>query len=119
MMPPTLLVNGRQPTPGTQALPAPRRRTSERGSLPTAPEPSPAAAPLAREIPPDAWDLARAARFLGMSTRTLERYVAKRRVPCIVYESPTEGDRPLIRFNPRELAAWRQEREVARVRRVG
>lgn len=70
-------------------------------------------------MPPDAWDLDRASRFLGMSKRTLERYVAKRKVPCIVYESPGEGERPLIRFNPLELAEWRRQREVARVRRAG
>lgn len=61
------------------------------------------------EIPPDAWKLERAATLLGVSSRTLKRYVQKRTVPCIIYESTTDGDKPMIRFDPRDLAAWARQ----------
>ena len=71
------------------------------------------------EIPPDGWKLPRAAAFLGLSTRTLERYVARRMVPCIVYESARGEGKPMIAFDPSELAAWRDKRKVGRMARVG
>jgi len=68
----------------------------------------------------DAWDLKRAALFLGLSPRTLERYVARRMIPCILYPSATKDDaRPRIAFDPDELAAWRDQRKVGRMQRAG
>lgn len=67
----------------------------------------------------DAWDLRRAALFLGLSPRTLERYVARRMVPCIVYESARGEGKPMIAFDPDELAAWRERRKVGRMARAG
>ena len=73
-----------------------------------------------KELPPDGWKLDRAAEFLGISPRTLERYVARRMVPCIIYESARgESGKPIIVFDPLELAAWRDEHKVGRARRVG
>lgn len=72
----------------------------------------------------DAWDLARGASFLGVSTRTLERWVARRVVPCIVYpaarvEEGKKGTKPIIAFDPDELAAWRDQQKVGRLKRAG
>lgn len=85
------------------------------------PGPGPAATPShASQIPPDAWDLKRAALFLGISPKTLQRYVAKRAVPCILFPSArTDSDRPIIVFDPAELAAWRDAHKVGRMRRAG
>jgi len=67
---------------------------------------------------PDAWRLKRAAEFLGLSPRTLERYVTRRLVPCIVYESArsagTRDARPIVAFDPVELAAWRESHKIGR-----
>lgn len=72
-----------------------------------------------KELPPDGWKLERAAEFLGISTRTLERYVARRMVPCIIYESARgESGKPIVVFDPWELAAWRDEHKVGRAVRV-
>jgi len=70
-------------------------------------------------FPADAWDAKRAALFLGLSVKTLQRYVAKRAVPCILFPSArTDSDRPIIVFDPVELAAWRDEHKVGRMRRA-
>jgi len=53
----------------------------------------------------------RAAQFLGMSVRTLDRYVTERKIPCIIYEN---GERPMIVFDPADLAAWRDQRKLGR-----
>lgn len=74
----------------------------------------------------DAWDLKRAATFLGVSPRTLERYVARRMVPVIVLpaarvegERGARGTRPIITFDPAALAEWRGQYAVgARGRRT-
>ena len=63
----------------------------------------------------DAWDLKRAAQFLGVSPRTLERWVAKRLVGgLIVYTEPARGagEKTIIAFDPDELAAWREKHMV-------
>jgi len=75
-------------------------------------------------VPPDAWSLQRAALFLGVSPRTLERYVARRMVPCIVYPPARvapgmRGSKAMIVFDPAELAAWRDSRKVGRLARAG
>ena len=72
----------------------------------------------------DAWNLERAARFFGVSQRTLERWVGRRVVPCIVYpparvEEGTKGTKPIIAFDPGELAAWRDQQKVGRLKRAG
>lgn len=103
--------------------------------------------------PADGWKLPRAAQFLGLSPRTLERYVARRMVPCIIYpparvdeadaagadavgadaagasgaatvEASTRGEgkprktekgmKPIVVFDPDELAAWRAKHKVGR-----
>ncbi|HEX5178197.1 MAG TPA: hypothetical protein VFW04_02600 [Gemmatimonadaceae bacterium] len=88
----------------------------------------PDAPPLTAHEPasngPDAWDLPRAASFFGVSPRTLERWVARRVVPCIVYpparvEEGTKGTKPIIAFDPDELAAWRDHHKVGRLKRAG
>jgi len=81
------------------------------------------------ELQPDApganaWALGRAALFLGVSPRTLERWVARRVVPCIVYpparvENGKQGTKPIIAFDPDELAAWRDQQKVGRLKRAG
>jgi len=78
-----------------------------------------APASVAPMFPADAWDAKRAALFLGLSVKTLQRYVAKRAVPCILFPSArTDSDRPIIVFDPIELAAWRDEHKVGRMRRA-
>lgn len=71
----------------------------------------------------DAWDIGRAAAFLGVSGRTVERWVARRVVPCIVYpparvEEGKKGKKPIIVFDPAELAAWRDQQKVGRLLRA-
>lgn len=72
---------------------------------------------------PDAWDIRRAALFFGVSPRTLERWVARRVVPCIVYPPARvedgKGTKPIIAFDPDELAAWRDHHKVGRLKRAG
>jgi len=46
-----------------------------------------------------------------MSVRTLDRYVTERKIPCIIYEN---GERPMIVFDPADLAAWRDQRKLGR-----
>lgn len=93
--------------------------TAERGRAPRAADPEQLAAANGGP-PPDAWDLKRAAAFLGLSPRTLERYVARRMVPVIVYpparvEPGKKGSKPMLAFDPTELAAWRDRHKVVRV----
>lgn len=74
-------------------------------------------------VPPDAWDLPRAARFLGVSERTLSRWASERRVPgLIVYDPPkpdakrgTKGSKPMLAFDPAELARWRRQFTIGKV----
>lgn len=70
-------------------------------------------------IRPDAWKMPRAAAFLGISVRTLERLVGARKVPCIEYPPVrlTEGGRgvrPIIVFDPDDLAAYRDKHRVGK-----
>ena len=50
----------------------------------------------------DAWDVRRAALFLGISEKTLYRWAAEGRVPCFKLGG-------LLRFAPSELATWRSQ----------
>ncbi|HEX6814290.1 MAG TPA: hypothetical protein VF102_01355 [Gemmatimonadaceae bacterium] len=56
-----------------------------------------------------------------MSSRTLERYVQQRAIPCIVY-APARGGpdttkpRPMIAFDPAEIIAWRDAHKVGQRR---
>lgn len=78
--PPSLTVSGRPHQPGAQALRATRvGRTRDRGSLPTAPEPSPAAALPLTDVPDDRVVRCREAlRILGVSRATLYRMPLRR-----------------------------------------
>lgn len=78
--PPTLSLSGRQRDPGTPARRTPRRRTSERGSLPSVPDRPTPAAPLPLTEPPDdrVVRLPEALRILGVSRATLYRMPLRR-----------------------------------------
>lgn len=61
----------------------------------------------------NAWDLKRAAEFLGVSPRTLERYVDQRIVPGLIVLPPARGGaRSMLRFDPVILAKWRAEKTI-------
>ncbi|RYZ17388.1 MAG: DNA-binding protein [Myxococcaceae bacterium] len=50
----------------------------------------------------DAWDVRRAAQFLGTSDKTLYRWAAEGRVPSFKMGG-------LLRFSPKALATWRTQ----------
>jgi excisionase family DNA binding protein len=51
-----------------------------------------------------------AAKFLGVSERTLVRYVQEARIPYV--ELPSRGTWRLVRFLRSQLLAWLEERTV-------
>jgi len=69
-------------------------------------------------IPSDAWRRPRAAAFLGIAVRTLDRLVDQGRVPCIVYpavrvkKDGRKDARPMIAFDPDDLARYRASYKV-------
>jgi hypothetical protein len=60
-------------------------------------------------VPPDAWRVPRAALFLGVSDKTVERWVAQRMIPGTIVYPPGrgEGSKPIIAFDPVGLAQFR------------
>lgn len=69
------------------------------------------------ELPPDAWRAPRAAAFLGVSEKTIERWAAKRIIPGMIVYPPAredeatpggkKGTKPIIAFDPVALARFR------------
>ena len=52
-----------------------------------------------------------AATFLGISERTLERYVRESRIPCVRF--PQRGERrTVVRFLRSQLIQWLKQRTV-------
>jgi excisionase family DNA binding protein len=59
-----------------------------------------------------------AARFLGISERTLERYVQESRIPYVQFP-PRGARRTVIRFLKPQLLRWLEQRTVRPSRHAG